>query len=159
PPAAEISLPGWSWFPPYHNPETLAIATDAGVLGLFGFRQPGNLDPALFSLLDRELRLTDARSAPGRAQIVHAEEQGFWTLAGEKLQHWRLALDRTHGRRFDLVWSLPKIGSPLHVSQVSPERQTLFVMSQTTSPPACLATAVNAANGRILWQRALGLAC
>src|SRR5439155_13781782 len=33
PPPADVRLPGWSWFPPYADPEKLALVTDAGALG------------------------------------------------------------------------------------------------------------------------------
>src|SRR5581483_3805543 len=51
PPPAEVRLPGWSWFPPYHDPETIALVTDAGAIGLFGIEQRGDADPPLFPLL------------------------------------------------------------------------------------------------------------
>lgn len=160
PPVAEVALAGWSWFDPFHDAERIAVATDAGVLGLFGFRQPGMLDAPLFPLLDREPRVADPAAPPAKAQLVHAEEQGFWVLAGERLQHWRLELDRLAGRRLTAGWSLAvKLGAPLHEPQISQDRTTLFVVTQTTSPPACLATAVHAADGRVLWQRSLGLSC
>src|SRR5262249_55998666 len=52
---AEVRLPGWPWFPPYHDPEKLALVTDAGVLGLFGIHQTGTADPPLFPLLGAHL--------------------------------------------------------------------------------------------------------
>ena len=44
-------LPGWTWFEPKQDGEKLAVLSDAGILGLFGIRQPGNQDQALFPLL------------------------------------------------------------------------------------------------------------
>ena len=41
-------VPGWSWFPPKYDGEKLALLSDAGVLGLFGIKQAGTHDAALF---------------------------------------------------------------------------------------------------------------
>jgi outer membrane protein assembly factor BamB len=42
---------GWTWFAPKQDGERLAIVSDAGTLGLFGIRQQGNDDQALFPAL------------------------------------------------------------------------------------------------------------
>jgi outer membrane protein assembly factor BamB len=157
-PPAEVRLPGWSWFPPYHDPEKLALATDAGALGLFGIRQAGNDDPPLFPLLGQDLPPAGAARRPARAQLVHAEEYGFWVLAGGALQHWRLGLDRQQGRRLTPVWGTGlRLGSPLHAGQVSADRSTLYLVTQTDAPPSHRATAVDARTRHIHWQRPLGL--
>ena len=44
-PAEKLDLkpiPGWTWFPPYHDDEKLTMLGDAGVLGIFGIRQARN---------------------------------------------------------------------------------------------------------------------
>src|SRR5205823_900626 len=107
-------LPGWSWFPPYHDAEKLALVTDAGAIGLFGIRQDGTADRLLFPLLGQELSTQATRSAatpalstqnrPARAQLVHAEEDGFWVLAGGALQRWRLGMSRREGWRLTRAW-------------------------------------------------------
>jgi outer membrane protein assembly factor BamB len=180
---AEVRLPGWSWFPPYHDPEKLALVTDAGALGLFGIRQAGTADPALFPLLGRDEKsqipnpksqipnkeassrvwdlgfgIWDFPQRPARAQLVHAEEYGFWVLAGNVLQHWRLGLHRREGLRLTPAWGPGvRLGAPLHAAQVSADRSTLYLVTQTDSPPAYRATAVDARTGRVRWQRPLGL--
>src|SRR5439155_12841593 len=92
--------------------------------------------------------------------LVHAEEYGFWVLAGGVLQHWRLGLDRAKGRMLAPVWGhgVP-LGSPLHATQVSADRSTLYLVTQTAAPSTSLATAVDARTGRVQWQRPLGLSC
>lgn len=161
PPTAAVSLAGWSWFPPYHDPETIALVTDAGAIGLFGIQQAGNeSDPALFSLVGEAVSAAGRGSArPARGQLVHAEEYGFWVLADGVLRHWRLGLTRHEGRKLVPAWGrgVP-LGAPLHAAQVSADRRTLFVVTQTDSPPAYRATAVDAQSGEIVWQRPLGIA-
>jgi outer membrane protein assembly factor BamB len=161
PERAEVHLPGWSWFPPYHDAETIALVTDAGAIGVFGIKQKGDDDPPLFPLVDspKDDRQsgTDNR-ATARAQLVHASESGFWALADGVLRHWRLGLTRRGGRQLAPAWTEGKrLGSPLHAAQVSADRRTLFVVTQTDSPPSYRATAVNAETGDIVWQRPLGL--
>jgi outer membrane protein assembly factor BamB len=167
---ATARLPGWSWFPPYHDPETIALVTDAGAIGLFGIQQKGDDDPPLFLLVDpddrgaaRDRKAGDRAGthapARSRAQIVHASESGFWVLADGVLRHWRLGLTRQSGRRLTPAWGDGlRLGAPLHAAQVSADRHTLFVVTQSDSPPSCRATAVDAASGEIVWQRPLGLA-
>jgi hypothetical protein len=94
-----------------------------------------------------------------RAQLVHAEEYGFWVLADGALRHWRLGLNRREGRTLAPAWGqgVP-LGAPLHAAQVSADRRTLYLVTQTDSPPACRATAVDARSGDVVWQRPLGLA-
>jgi outer membrane protein assembly factor BamB len=157
---AEIRLPGWSWFSPYADSEKIALVTDAGTLGLFGIKQAGNVDDPLFPLLGFDPPAAEAARQPLRAQLVHAEEYGFWVLAGGVLQHWRLGLDRAKGRMLAPVWGEGVLlGSPLHPTQVSADRSTLFLVTQTAAPATSLATAVDARTGRVQWQRPLGLSC
>ncbi len=163
----EVHLPGWSWFPPYHDPETIALVTDAGAIGLFGIQQKGDGDPPLFPLLAEKVSGTfsaaetvpDTFSArPVRAQLVHASETGFWVLANGVLRHWRLGLTRQAGRQLAPAWGDGlRLGTPLHAAQVSADRRTLYVVTQTGSPPSYRATAVNAVTGDVVWQRPLGL--
>src|SRR5262249_45072244 len=55
-------------------------------------------------------------------------------------------------------WKQPlALGTPLHAAQVSADGSLLIVVTQTSNPPACLATAVEAESGVIRWQRTLGL--
>jgi outer membrane protein assembly factor BamB len=156
---ADVRLPGWSWFPPYADSEKIALVTDAGALGLFGIRQKGNeYDAPLFPLLGFDPPAAEGARQPLRAQLVHAEEYGFWVLAGGALQHWRLGLDRAKGRILAPVWGAGvPLGSPLHATQVSADRSTLYLVTQTEVPSTSLATAVDARTGRVQWQRPLGL--
>src|SRR5207253_7679840 len=85
-----------------------------------------------------------------------------------ELTMWQLGLDRKDGQKLAPGWKEPdapnakplvlKLGSPLHAAQVSPDRDVLFVVTQTTSPPAWMATAVETHTGKIKWKQPLGLA-
>jgi outer membrane protein assembly factor BamB len=170
---------GWTWFPPYHDPEKLALATDAGMFDLFGIRQLRNQDAPLFHVLHEEVRAATVRERPalplpdgrgssslqrrGRSQVVHVQENDFWVLAQGRLQRLRLTFDRQKGPHVVAVWeqAVP-LGSPLHVSQVdeTPEASLgLLVVTQALGRQTCLATMVDAEDGRIRWQRQLGLVC
>ena len=98
-------------------------------------------------------------AAPGRGLVVHTEERNFWYLANGELNLLRMILGRKEGLRLAPGWNSPlKLGTPLHAGQVSADRSTLFVVTQSASPRAWLATAVNARTGEIRWQQSLGLA-
>ncbi len=153
----EVSLQGWSWFPPVCDQEKIALVTDSGVFALFGVNQKQNQDPALFPMLIEQPKAGTAN--PGRGLVVHAEESEFWYLANGELNHKVKGWDKKEGLRLASRWRAPlKLGTPLHAGQVSADRTTLFVVTQSTSPPAWLATAVNAHTGEIRWQQSLGLA-
>jgi outer membrane protein assembly factor BamB len=172
PAPAEVRLSGWSWFPPYHDPETIALVTDSGAIGLFGIQQKGDEDEPLFQLLADKVsgnaggpEITefgaDASSGrrPARGQLVHASETGFWVLADGVLRHWRLGLSRRAGRQLTPAFDDGiRLGSPLHAAQVSADGRRLFLVTQTDSPPTIRATAVDSANGDSVWQKPLGLA-
>jgi outer membrane protein assembly factor BamB len=158
---AEIRLPGWSWFPPYHDPETIALVTDAGAIGLFGIQQKGDFDPPLFPLVGEAGARGPSNpnsSKPARALLVNASESGFWVLADGVLRHWRLGLTRQSGRQLTPAFGDGiRLGSPLHAAQVSADRRTLFLVTQTDAPPAYRVTAVDGVSGQVIWQRPLGL--
>lgn len=152
-----VRVPGWSWFPPLHDPEKIVLATDAGMLGLFGINQPQNQDQPLFAYLPQEFRLGPPDLTAGRAQVVHADEHDVWVLARGHLRHLRLGLDAANGLTMADVWKQPvSLGAPLHAGQVNDSRDTLFVVTLAPDRPVCLATAVAAQSGRIRWQRQLG---
>jgi outer membrane protein assembly factor BamB len=154
----EPRIRGWSWFPPYCDGEKVVLATDAGVLGLFGINQFHNQDAPLFPLLPNEQRLDGDERQSGRAQVVHATENDFWVLAQGQLQHYRLGLAADKGLGLAPVWQRPlALGSPLHAAQASEDTSLLFVVTQSIDGRACLASAVEAPTGKIRWQRQLGL--
>jgi len=162
---------GWTWFPPYHDGEKVALLSDAGLLGLFGVRQQNNEDPALFSLLPEganglslEPFLGKMQLMRSRAEIVHVAGNDFWVLAHGQLQRLQLAWKEAKGPALTAGWKAPlSLGSPLHASQVAENAATgraiLFLVTQPLNQQACLATAVDDETGQVLWQRQLGLVC
>jgi outer membrane protein assembly factor BamB len=153
----EPQVSGWSWFQPYHDPEKLAVTTDAGVFNLYGINQVRNDDPPLFPSLQQQWQVGQTTSTPGRAQVVHADEDDFWILARGQLQRLHY---NWYKQQVAPLWDRAlDLGSPLHAGQLDETGNTLFVVTQASRPRANLATAVSAAEGRILWQRQLGLDC
>lgn len=175
--AAEIALnpparfSGWTWFAPKQDGEKLAIVSDAGILGLFGIRQQGNQDQALFPVLqagglDLSPFLRSERALPsarGRAQVVSMQGDDLWLLAHGRLQQLELRLAMANGPQAAPRWPRPlTLGSPLHEAQRVEDRNTglstFFLVTQALEQQTCLASAVDE-QGKILWQRQLGLVC
>lgn len=155
--ANEPQVKGWSWFPPFHDPERIVQVTDAGVLGLIGIKQVKNQDPDLFLESRNEIALLPQVSQLGRAQIVHVVEDDLWVLAKGEMQ--LLHFDRL-GQRVSPLWQAPlPLGSPLHSSQVV-DGKLLVVVTQLLQRPGCLASAIDGSleseSGVIRWQRQLG---
>jgi hypothetical protein len=164
-------LAGWTWFKPRADSEKLAVLSDAGILGLFGIKQPGNQDQALFPLLQPGgLDLSPflpSRKIParerGRSQLVHMQGEDLWVLARGQFQQMQLRMDWIGGPGAMPRWEKPlNLGSPLHEAQRIEDRNTgqstFFLVTQALEQQTCLATAVQG-NGKILWQRQLGLVC
>lgn len=153
----EPRVRGWSWFPAYQDGEKLAFVSDVGILALYGINQVRNADRALFPELREEFQLGRATERPQRAQVVHAGENDFWVLANGELQ--RLHLDR-FAQKVEPIWRQPLLlGTPLHEGQADETGKVLFVTSQTDQQQTCLATAIRAEDGQVLWQRQLGVEC
>ncbi len=159
-PAAEpgLHVPGLSWFPPFHDAEKLALATDAGWLSLWGIREKGNRDdPLLFRLLRGDYAIG---SGPGRAQVVHADAEGYWVLSGGRLHRLNPVIRPHSGPDVVAAWPQPPaLGSPLHAGQHHRDaagRATLIMTTLALDQPTCLCTAVDAASGHFVWQRQLG---
>ncbi|HJT76391.1 MAG TPA: PQQ-binding-like beta-propeller repeat protein, partial [Gemmataceae bacterium] len=167
PPAVRTApTPGWPWFPPFHDPEKLVLATDAGVVALFGVQQLHTQDRPLFPLVRNDLSVEGGPAGPGtrsaRAQVVSCQGDSLWVLAHGGMQKFSLAWDAKAGRRFavDPLWKDPlALGSPLHRGQADAAGSTLFVVTQSLRQRVCLATAVEAETKKVLWQRQLGLVC
>jgi outer membrane protein assembly factor BamB len=153
-----LHVPGLSWFPPYHDAEKLALATDAGILSLWGIRLKGNLEShVLFRLLKDDYALG---GGPGRAQVVHADGDGYWVLGGGRLHRLNSVMRPDTGPDLLAAWPQPPLlGSPLHPAQHHRDaggHSLLLTATLAADRPVCRFTAVNAASGRFAWQRQLG---
>jgi outer membrane protein assembly factor BamB len=164
-------LEGWTWFEPYQDGEKLAVLSDAGMLGLFGIRQAGNSDQALFPLLPSgSLDLSGflgvtrgARRERGRSQVVQMQGEDLWVLAHGRLQQLQLLWKNPLGPQAFAGWDSPRVlGSPLHAPQRVEDhrtnRATFFLVTQPLERQTCMASALDD-EGHTLWQRQLGLVC
>jgi hypothetical protein len=151
----EPGVRGWSWFRPYFDDEKLAFVTDAGVLGLFGLNQVRNDDRPIFSSLHEEYRLGDAVKGLVRAQVVNAVENDLWIIANSEMQRFSVDL---YNQRLLPLWAKPvRLGAPIHAGQADETGKTIFLVTQDQSRQVYLATAVDANDGSVRWQRMLGL--
>jgi outer membrane protein assembly factor BamB len=168
PPAKETPpTQGWPWFLPYQDPEKLVLVTDAGAVGMFGIRQQRNQgDDPLFPMVTEPFRIAgdggDDRTHPSRAQVVACHDDALWVLAHGGLQKLNLVLSPTKGPMLavDPQWKKAlRLGSPLHQSQVEGTGSStiLFLVTQAPDRRGCMATAVDATTGQVIWQRELGL--
>ena len=155
-----VHIPGSVSSPPYHDAEKLAIATDAGLLSLWGIRLKGNRDdPLLFSILGSHYEIAGGKG-PGRAQVVHADGEGYWVLAGGGLHRLESVFRPDSGPGLRAVWAkAAPLGTPLHAVQPVREadgRSLLLATTLAVDRPVCLCTAVDAASGDFRWQRQVG---
>jgi hypothetical protein len=144
--------------PPWCDADRLAVATDRGFLSLWGFRQKGTHDPLLFPLMKQDFLMDEG---PGRCQVVHANAQTFWALAHGRLRCIEMTFLSSQGPGLLTRWTQPSpLGTLLHAAQVHREpdgRTILFVTTQADEHPTCLASAIDASDGKIVWQRQLGV--
>jgi outer membrane protein assembly factor BamB len=157
----DLRTRGWSWFPPFHDGARLAQVTDAGSFSLYGRRQKGNRDPVLFPMLKDDVLLGRAASeSTSRAQIVHGDNDGFWAVAHGRLHHLHAGFSRATGPVLTPSGSALVVGSPLHEAQVHVDdsgRATFFLVTRAADDSACLVSAVDPKQGKIIWQRQLGV--
>ncbi len=154
-----VALAGIS-APPWLDAQRLAMMTDAGTLALWGVRQQGTRDPLLFPMLPSDF-LVDAGKRSGRCQVVHADAENIWTLSRGRLQRVESAFHPTKGPELLAPWTQPvPLGSALHEVQVRREmggRTILYLTTQAEDRATCLCSAVSADDGKILWQRQIGV--
>jgi len=157
PEAPVLRFDGWNWFAPAYDGEKLSMVTDRGVLQVFGVKQENNNDKPVFWMLPPSTVEGSIENAE-RGQIVHADEHNFWALVHGELARYELGWDRPNGLRLLPAWHHPlAIGSPIQASQTAGSMDVLVMVTQSDSE--CLATAVTARDGQVLWQRRLGLVC
>ncbi len=160
----EVDYPvtGWSWFPPFFDGETLGLATDRGVLALFGVNR-GTEDKALFPLTKplpdgRHGLIVDAQAYAGRpfgrAQVVDSHLNEWWLLIGGQLRRFRFDMYR---RELSPVAGAPlALGTPLHDRQTRFGDRQIVLVSQENDH-RCVVTSIDSVRGGLQWQRQLGL--
>jgi outer membrane protein assembly factor BamB len=135
------------------------LATDAGRLGLFGVRLPGNRDALLFPWLKDHPALSGG-ARRGRALIAHADDASTWVLSHGELQRVDSTFTEKTGPGVTPRWAdPPALGTPLHAAQtvVAEGRTILFLTTQAPDGADCYCWAVDAGSGRVLWRRQLGV--
>jgi hypothetical protein len=162
-----ISVRGDSWAPPWHDAEKLALATDAGLLALYGIRQKGNRERLLFPLLQDDYRLegknreNNAAISSGRALVVYADVENHWVVSGGKLQRLQATFTARSGPGLAPRWPQPiDVGSPRHAGEVhirADGRVALILVTQELDGPTCSVRAVDADSGQVFWRRQLGM--
>jgi hypothetical protein len=151
-----VRLPGWVWGLPVSDGSRIAAVSDTGALALLGLRGAHAADPPMFPLFAKPPAVAEPTRFPVRALVAGLNDSAVVTIAGGRLQRWRLGVDRAQGWALRPAWPRPvEVGSPAHDPTVVGE--TMFVTSQRTTPPMTLLTAVRVATGEVVWQRSLGL--
>lgn len=158
----ELRAQGWSWFAPFVDGERLILTTDAGALGYWGIKQKGNRDPSLFPWFTHDLTIGQGKpDRAARAQVVHADAERIWTLNNDRLHCLRMSFNAKAGPQVAPAWQEPvPLGVPLHDSQVLRDdtgAAILFLVTQDPRTSTCHASAIAAQDGRVLWQRQLGV--
>ncbi len=155
PPAVETAIAGWATFAPESDGERCAVVTDRGVFAAFGVNQLSNADAAVFSLPATYSPTVKADAAvPG--QVVLADEDATWVLAGGDLVRLRLAVDVKDGWKYVPAGPGRPLGEPLHRPQINARRDLVMVTVRSPVTGACRAVCFDPRDGRIAWQRQLG---
>jgi len=151
--------------PPWIGSDRVAATTRGGGLSLWGVQQKGTRDPLLFRLAKRDAGaspdfLIDLTNSAGRCEVVHVDADVLWTVMHGRLQRVSISLDPQQGPIARPKWTEPTpIGTPLHAVQTRRDasgRPILYVTTQDDKTAACLCSAINADDGKIIWQRQLG---
>jgi outer membrane protein assembly factor BamB len=154
-PPVESSLRGWAWYTPYFDGERLAVATDAGELGIYGINLPGNRDKMLFELPPKRFSLPPGDSvAPG--QVVYADPYDCWLLARGELIHLRLGVSDSEGQKLVMAPPSLAVGVPLHPAVLTPRRDLAVIVAQEPGAGTCRVVAIDLSTGDVRWQRQLG---
>jgi hypothetical protein len=145
---------------PWCDADRMAVATETGFLSLWGFRQKRTRDPLLYRLTKEDF-LIDESEGPGRCHVVHANAETFWTLTRGRLHCVEMTFHPSQGPGLLKRWTQPSpLGTLLHAAEArrDPDGHTiLYMTTQAQEHPTCLASAIDADDGKILWQRQLGV--
>ncbi|MGL6097449.1 MAG: hypothetical protein ACRC7O_16835, partial [Fimbriiglobus sp.] len=152
---AEVSVPGWSWFPPMTDGERVVAATDSGTVAVFGVNQTGNDDRPLYPLPTPVTESADP-DAVNRSLVVAVDEDSAWTVAAGGLSRLRTAVDPVNGLRVVRDGAVRPVGEPVHRANVFPSLGTAVIVTRLAGPAGFRATAFDLGSGLVRWQRQLG---
>jgi len=154
--AIELAMNGWAWFPPVSDSERITVVTDRNQFRIFGIKQQGNNDDALFPLPSPTIP-----EPPGgqliRGLVVPAEEGAYWVLVGGSLLKYRLTLLPNAGLTLVPDKAGLPIGEPTQPAQLNAKRDTACFVVRSANSSGCRAVAVKLRDGAPRWQRQLGL--
>lgn len=152
---AEVSVPGWSWFPPVTDGERVVVATDSGAFAVFGVNQSGNLDRPLFAMPGPK-PVAEAGDTVNRAVVVSADEDSAWAVLGGNLVRLRTAVDAAGGMRYVRHGDPRPVGEPMHRAQVRPAASLGVVVVRSGPTSAARAVAFDVQTGQLRWNVQLG---
>ena len=152
----DLTLNGWSWFPPVSDSERLTVVTDRNQFRIFGINQPGNKDAALFPLPFPAIPEPPKNEAI-RGLVVPAEEGAYWVLVGGSLLKFRLTLLPDRGLALVPAAAGLPIGEPTQPAQLNSRRDTACFVVRSANSSGARAVAVKLQDGEPRWQRQLGI--
>ena len=153
--AAEVPVPGWSWFPGVSDGERFVLATDAGAFLALGVNQIGNADQPLFTLPGP--KPVTEQEGVARSQVVSAEEDAYWVILSGQLLRLRTAVDPANGLRIISQGAGRPIGEPIHRAQLRPNLNLGVVVVRSGGSSNGQAVGFDLQSGQIRWQRRLGV--
>lgn len=157
---ADVTVPGHIAFPPLSDGERVAVATDVGVVGVFGVAQPGNTDKPLFAVPG-----TKPSSDPDSldtAQVVAADDDTYWVLAGGWVSRLRLAIHPTDGPKLAPAGEVRWNDKPVSVGAAAgrpflrPSLNAAIVTVRPEQADSVQVIAFDLDSGEVKWWRQLG---
>ncbi|MCI0378977.1 MAG: PQQ-binding-like beta-propeller repeat protein [Gemmataceae bacterium] len=157
----KVTIPGAAAFSPWQDERQIALATDAGLLALYGIRQKGNRDPLLFPMFKQDYQVdSGVKGGPVKAMLVHVDAENYWVLVNGKLHRLQTAFTAAAGPGLVSRWPQPvHVGTPLHSAEARLEAGRLVLYLTTQDDSTCRLRAIDAEDGRVYWERQLGLTC
>ena len=157
PPLKQLSLAGWSWFPPRSTPDRITLVTDEGDLGVFGLNLD-NIEETIYRIVEGPSTKLPVKDY-FRSLAVHADEHLLWVMAGGTLR--KLSLDVLH-QEIRPIWpneSEPAqvTGIPLHEAQMDRWGNVFYLNTMSTDGGHFDFCAVDSNTGEKLWHRQLGV--
>jgi outer membrane protein assembly factor BamB len=153
--AVALTVPGWVSFTPASDGERLAVISDTGAFRVFGVKQSGNSDRALFPYPAPPAPPLPDKPIPGL--VIPVEESTYWLIASGQLQKARLAIVPSRGQEIVFAGAPVPLGEPVHAAQLNARRDTACVVVRSLNSSGCRAVAFDLQTGEIRWQRQLGL--
>ncbi len=157
---ADVTVPGHIGFSPVSDGERVAVATDAGVFAVFGVAQPGNADKPLFAVPGT--KPTGDPDALDMAQVVAADDDTFWVLAGGQVSRLRLAVDPVAGPKLAASGAVHWNDKPVSLGaaagrpQLRPALNVAVVTVRPEAADAVHVVAFDLDSGEVKWWRQLG---